>query len=238
LGWFDTELSAIADNTPASTDYGVDPTFKQYDIINEIEFRDNLWGQPGKFKLNVNLISANLGTYTNAIAQAASPCAVAVGGGIAAPALSCVRTYTQKVDAHINIEQAITPDIGVFSRAGWAPGYIEDLAVTDSHLFFSGGASVTGRTWGRPSDTIGVAYIYNQISQAEQQYLNLGGLGSFVGDGLLTNPLAENVLEAYYSWQLTPSASLTFDYQLLADPGYNGDRGPINIFATRIHWQM
>jgi high affinity Mn2+ porin len=238
VGWFDTELSAIADNTPTSTDYGVDPTFKQYDIINEIEYRYDLWGQPGKFKFNVNLIGADLGTYTNAIAQANSPCAVAVGGGVPAPALSCVRTYTQKVDAHINIEQAITPDIGVFSRVGWAPGYIEDLAVTDSHFFFSGGASVTGRMWGRPSDTIGIAYIYNQISEAEQQYLNLGGLGSFVGDGALANALAENVLEAYYSWQLTPSASLTFDYQLFANPGFNGDRGPINIFATRIHWQM
>jgi high affinity Mn2+ porin len=237
IGWFDTELSAIADNTPASTDYGVDPTFKQFDIINEIEFRENLFGQPGKFKLNVNLISANLGTYGNAIASANTPCAIAANGGIAAPALSCVRTYTQKVDAHINIEQAITQDIGVFTRVGWAPGYIEDLAVTDTNFFFSGGASVTGRMWGRPADTIGVAYIYNRISQAEQNYLNLGGLGSFVGDGLLTNPLAENVFEAYYSWQLNAQTSLTFDYQLFASPGFNGDRGPINIFATRLHWQ-
>jgi high affinity Mn2+ porin len=206
LGYFDTELSAIADNTPASTDYGVDPTFKQFNIINEIEYRDELWGQPGKVKLDVNLISANLGTYANAVAQANSSCA----GGV--PTLSCVRTYTQKVDAHINIEQAITQDIGIFSRVGWAPSYIEDLAVTDSNLFISGGVSVTGRMWGRPSDTIGVAYIYNKISQAEQQYLNLGGLGSFVGDGLLANPVAENVLEAYYSWQLNASTSVSFDY--------------------------
>jgi len=239
IGWFDTELSPIADNTPASTDYGVDPTFKQFDIINEIEFRENLlWGQPGKIKFNVNWIGANLGTYGNAIAAQNTPCAIAANGGIAAPALSCVRTYTQKVDAHINIEQAITQDIGVFTRIGWAPGYIEDLAVTDSNFFFSGGASVTGRMWGRPSDTIGISYIYNRNSQAEQNYLNLGGLGSFVGDGVLNNPLAENVLEAYYSWQLNASTSVTFDYQFLANPGFNGDRGPINLFATRVHWQM
>jgi high affinity Mn2+ porin len=238
LGWFDTELSAIADNTPASTDYGVDPTFKQFDIMAEIEHRHDLWGQPGKFKLDVNLISANLGTYGNAIAQASSPCALAVSGGVPAPALSCVRTYTKKVDVHINIEQAITPDIGVFSRVGWAPGYIEDLAVTDSNLFVSGGVSVLGRKWGRPEDTIGIAYIYNKISQAEQQYLALGGLGSFVGDGQLANPRAENVLEAYYSWQLNPATSVTFDYQFFANPGSNGDRGSMNLFATRVHWQM
>ena len=238
LGWFDTEKSAIADNTPASTDYGVDPTFKQYDIIGEIEERHELWGQPGKVKFTANLISANLGTYGNAIAQANSACAAALAGGVPGfPALACVRTYTQKVDAHINIEQAITPDIGIFSRIGWAPGYIEDLAVTDSNFFASGGVSITGRSWGRPADTIGIGYVYNRISKAEQQYLNLGGLGSFVGDGQLANPRAENVLEAYYSWQLTPSTSVSFDYQLFANPGFNGDRGPVNLFATRIHWQ-
>jgi high affinity Mn2+ porin len=238
LGWFDTEKSAIADNTPASTDYGVDPTFKQFNIMGEIEERHELWGQPGKFKVILNLISANLGTYGNAIAQANSPCALAVSGGVPAPALACVRTYTQKVDAHINMEQAITPDIGVYSRIGWAPGYIEDLAVTDSNLFISGGVSIGGRSWGRPADTIGIGYIYNKISQAEQQYLNLGGFGSFVGDGQLANPRAENVLEAYYSWQLTPSTAVTFDYQFFANPGFNGDRGPINIFASRVHWQF
>jgi high affinity Mn2+ porin len=234
LGWFDTEKSAIAGNTPASTDYGVDPTFGQYNIMAEIEERHELWGQPGKFKFNVNLISARLGTFGDAIAQANSACALAFGG----PALSCVRRYTQKVDAHINIEQAITPDIGIFSRIGWAPGYIEDLAVTDSNFFASGGVSVTGSMWGRPSDTIGIGYIYNRISKAEQQYLNLGGLGSFVGDGQLANPRAENVLEAYYSWALNASTSVSFDYQLFANPGFNGDRGPINIFATRVHWQF
>jgi high affinity Mn2+ porin len=240
LGWFDTEKSAIADNTPASTDYGVDPTFKQFDIMGEIEERHDLWGQPGKVKLVANLISANLGTYGNAIipANTVSACAIAAAGGAPGfPALACVRTYTQKVDVHINVEQAITQDIGVFSRIGWAPGYIEDLAVTDSNFFASGGVSILGRAWGRPADTIGLAYVYNRISHAEQNYLNLGGLGSFVGDGQLANPRAENVFEAYYSWQLTPSTALTFDYQFFANPGFNGDRGPVNLFATRIHWQ-
>ncbi len=76
LGWFDTEKSAISGNTPASTDYGVDPTFGQYDIIGEIEERHELWGQPGKVKLILNMISARLGTYGDAIAQANSACAI------------------------------------------------------------------------------------------------------------------------------------------------------------------
>lgn len=34
---------------------------------------------------------------------------------------------------------------------------------------------------------------------------------------------------------LTASIDLTFDYQLVARPGYNSDRGPVNLFATRLH---
>jgi high affinity Mn2+ porin len=103
LGWFDTEKSAIADNLPTSTDFGVDPTFKQFDILAEIEERHELWGQPGKVKLVFNLISANLGAYSNAIAdaQANSACSIALAGGVPGfPALACVRKYTQKVDIH------------------------------------------------------------------------------------------------------------------------------------------
>jgi high affinity Mn2+ porin len=240
VGYFDTEKSAIADATPSVPAYGVDPTFGQYDIMGEIEERHTLWGQQGKVKLNVNWIGANLGTYSDAIADAAanSPCSVALGGGTAFPALACVRRYKEKVDEHINIEQDITKDVGIFSRVGFAPTYIEDLAVTDSTFFASGGVSFSGNLWGRPGDTIGVAGIYNQIGNAEKQYLNLGGLGSFVGDGQLANPAAEQVLEAYYSWQVLATTFVTLDYQLLANPAFNADRGPINIFATRIHWQF
>jgi high affinity Mn2+ porin len=260
LGYFDTEKSAIADNNPpplpVTPDFGVDPTFRQYNIISEIEERHELWGQPGKFKLNVNVIGANLGRYTDAIADALaqSACSVNTNFGANAPALSCVRKYTTKVDFHINIEQNITPDIGVFSRIGMAPGYVEDLAVTDGNLFISGGASFSGNLWGRSADTIGVGYIYNKISEKERQYLNFGGpgspliqqqlplpsggAGSFIGDGQLANLRAEQVLEAYYSWQLTPSTAITADYQFLANPGFNGDRGPVNIFAARVHSQF
>jgi high affinity Mn2+ porin len=31
---------------------------------------------------------------------------------------------------------------------------------------------------------------------------------------------------------------LSFDYQLIANPGYNADRGPVNVFTARAHWQF
>jgi len=45
----------------------------------------------------------------------------------------------------------------------------------------------------------------------------------------------EKVLEAYYAFSLNRWATLTFDYQLIADPAYNADRGPVSIFAGRLH---
>jgi len=149
-----------------------------------------------------------------------------------------VRTWVNKVDLHINAEQAITSDIGVFSRIGWHPGYVEALAITDSNWFASAGVSVKGTSWGLADDTIGVGLIYNRISSAEAHFLNMGGVGSFIGDGQLPNPQPEVVLETYYNHQLTSSINATLDYQLLANPGENGDRGPVSIFAARVHWQF
>jgi high affinity Mn2+ porin len=42
-------------------------------------------------------------------------------------------------------------------------------------------------------------------------------------------------MEAYYADSLNNWATLTFDYQLVVDPAYNADRGPVSIFAGRLH---
>jgi high affinity Mn2+ porin len=54
----------------------------------------------------------------------------------------------------------------------------------------------------------------------------------------LTNYGLEKIFEAYYSYALTSSTKLTFDYQFVDNPGYNADRGPVNVFAVRAHWQF
>jgi high affinity Mn2+ porin len=33
-------------------------------------------------------------------------------------------------------------------------------------------------------------------------------------------------------------ATLTFDYQLIGNPGYNADRGPVLVFSGRLHPQF
>ena len=41
-------------------------------------------------------------------------------------------------------------------------------------------------------------------------------------------------MESYYAFQIVDGLTLTADYQLLVDPAYNGDRGPVSLFAGRL----
>ena len=66
-------------------------------------------------------------------------------------------------------------------------------------------------------------------------FLNAGGLGILVGDGKLPHPGLEQIIETYYSYALSSSTKVTFDYQFIVNPGYNTDRGPVNVFAGRFH---
>jgi len=68
-----------------------------------------------------------------------------------------------------------------------------------------------------------------------QAFLNAGGLGILVGDGQLPNPGLEQIVEMYYSYALSASTKVSFDYQFIANPAYNTDRGPVNVFAGRFH---
>ncbi len=79
--------------------------------------------------------------------------------------------------------------------------------------------------------------MLNGISAAREQYLNAGGLGILVGDGRLPHPGPEQILETYYKAALLPFAQLTLDYQWISHPGYNLDRGPVSVFAIRVHIQ-
>src|ERR1700704_1107077 len=99
------------------------------------------------------------------------------------------------------------------------------------------GLSLKGKRWGRPNDTFGLAGIVNGISGVHQAFLNAGGLGILVGDGRLPNPGSERIIEMYYSLPLF-SWRLTLDYQFIANPAYNRDRGPVSVIGTRLRAQF
>jgi high affinity Mn2+ porin len=208
----------------------LDPTFQQFSLLGEIERRYDLWGQPGKIKITGFLNRGSAGNFNDAVALAQIT-------GLPAD-INAVRAYTSRPGVSLNIEQQVMENLGVFFRAGWADGDIEPWDFTDVDRTVSGGVSIGGKSWGRPDDTIGIAGVVNGISSAHVAFLNAGGLGILIGDGQLTNYGLEKILEAYYTIALNASTRLTFDYQFIANPGYNADRGPANVFAARAHWQF
>src|SRR4029077_17471880 len=122
-------------------------------------------------------------------------------------------------------------------RAGWAKGNGGPFDVTDIDRSAAAGVAVNGKSWGRPDDTVGLAGVVNGISGVHQQFLNAGGLGILVGDGMLPHPGLEQIVEAYY--QLPVSYfKLTLDYQYIVNPAYNADRGPVSVGAARLHAQF
>jgi high affinity Mn2+ porin len=136
----------------------------------------------------------------------------------------------------MNLEQQLLPNVGFFARAGFANGDIEPYEFTDIDRTVAAGFSVSGKQWGRDDDTFGVAGVVNGISKVHQAFLNAGGLGILVGDGMLPNPGSEKIIETYYSFPVS-IAKVTLDYQLIVNPSYNRDRGPVSVLGARMHWQ-
>jgi high affinity Mn2+ porin len=207
----------------------LDPSFRQFQIVGEIERRYELGGQPGKVAVTGFLTRARMGNFDAAIQLAQ------LTGGPAD--ITAVRAYTTKAGIAGNLEQQIVPDVGAFLRAGWTPGKLEPDAFTDADATLSGGFSLGGKLWGRPDDRIGLAGILNTISSSHQAYFDAGGLTALLGDGTLPHPGPEKIMETYYrlpvfSWQAT------LDYQFIMNPGYNRDRGPVSVIATRLHTQF
>ena len=133
--------------------------------------------------------------------------------------INAVRTYTSRPGVSLNLEQQVSENWGVFARAGWADGNVEPWDFTDIDRTVSAGVSINGKQWGRPDDTIGIAGVVNGISGVHEAFLNAGGLGILVGDGQLPNPGLEQIIETYYSYALSASTQVSFDYQFIANPG-------------------
>ena len=149
--------------------------------------------------------------------------------------LAAVRRMQERFGIAVNAEQDVTANLGLFLRAGTSDGALETYDFTDIDRTLAFGGALKGNGWGRAADTFAVAMVVNDISAAHKRYLAAGGLGVLVGDGALPHAGAEQIVEAYYTWRPTGWAAITLDYQHLANPGYNRDRGLINVFGARIH---
>jgi high affinity Mn2+ porin len=220
VGLFD--LSSVPNSVHLSV-----PLLQQSQFVAELEERHRLWDQPGKLKVLYWLSRGNLGSYEDALALAA-----ATG---TTPSTAAVRTYRSKYGIVLNLEQQLRPDLGLFARAGWTQGGVEEDDFTDIDQTVSVGLSLAGTRWGRPDDTVGLAGVVNQISRSAKEYLAAGGLGGIIGDGQLSMAGPEQILETYYSYAATSFGKITGDYQFVNNPAYNRQRGPVSVFALRLH---
>jgi len=50
--------------------------------------------------------------------------------------------------------------------------------------------------------------------------------------------LPEQILETHYAVHLYTGLTLSGDFQRIANPAYNRDRGPVSIASVRIRWEM
>jgi hypothetical protein len=218
--------------------------WKFYGDEIEIEHDHTLGGRPGAVRLLGYRNRVDTGSFGDAIAafeshpgrfNAANCTSFNYGSGNAnAPDLCWVRRPNVKGGVGLDVEQYVLPDIGVFFRGMYSDGRTEVDAYNPADRSISLGAVAKGTVWHRPFDVTGLGFGMSWISDSHAQYLALGGIDGFIGDGRLRHA-AEGVVDAFYSVNLLRAIWLTADYQFLWNPGFNADRGPVNILGGRIH---
>ena len=195
--------------------------------IVEVQHNYSLFGKDGVVRVLAFENQFNAGSFN---ATLANPAAVNPDG---TPDITATRQTRSQYGFVGNVELAATKDLGLFARGAWWNGQSEIL-YTDIDSSFSIGAVLKGTSWGRPQDKIGLADAVNGLSSSYQRYLSLGGLGVNIGDGALSYA-PEEIVEAYYQIGINDITALTFDYQFVANPGYNTARGPVSIGSARLH---
>jgi high affinity Mn2+ porin len=219
-GYFD--MSTVAGGQELS------PGFHEFQWVGERRY--DLLGKPGKLQLTAFSSRAVMGTYNDAVSLSqltGEPANVAL---VARP--------RSRRGISMNMEQELTPDLGAFARAGIADPNVQDYEITDIDRTIAAGISQTGRPWGRPDDTFGLAGAVNSISSAHQAYFNAGGLGIVIGDGMLPHPGLEQIIETYYRYAISSLWAVSLDYQFINNPAYNRDRGPVSVAGVRLHAQF
>lgn len=203
-----------------------------------------LFGQPGAVRLLGYRNRVFTGRFDDAIAaydvnpttnNAASCTSFNYrSGNFTAPDFCWVRKPNVKLGIGLNIEQYVTEGIGLMLRAMWSDGQTEVDAYNPADRSLSIGVVAKGAKWGRPFDVTGVGFGMSWISDAHAQYLAMGGVDGFIGDGHLQKA-PEGVVEAFYSVNFFKAVWLAADYQLLWNPGFNADRGPVHLLGAKAH---
>ncbi len=135
----------------------------------------------------------------------------------------------------LNLEPPLGKTGGLFGRISWNDGRTATWAFTEIDRSYTAGVTFGGHTWRRPNDALGLAVVRNDISADHAAFLAAGGSGFLLGDGWLPNYGGEQITEGFYKARLARTLWVTANYQLVRNPGYNADRGPVPLLALRTH---
>ena len=200
----------------------------------EVEHAHSLAGQPGKVRVLAWRNRAVTASFNDATQYLQSH------PGTDPQSFFQVRNGEKiKYGLGLNLEQAVSDDVGVFLRAMKADGRTETYAFTEVDASLSAGALIKGHLWGRAADTVGVAYMNNQLSNERRAFLQAGGVSYFIGDGAGHFRYgAERGVEVFYNLGIGKHLWMTADYQRIENPAYNMLRGPVNVYALRVHTEF
>ncbi len=205
---------------------------KHYGDQVEIEHAHMMGEHPGKIRVLAWRNKANVASFNDASSYYALNQNKA---GFNPQTILQVRNGDKiKYGLGINLEQEIDPTLGFFMRAMKTDGRTETYAFTEADDSFSSGFLIKGERWGRGEDTLGVSWMRNFLSKDRRNYLAKGGISFFIGDGSLDYQ-PEDIFEGFYSFGLYKNTWLTADYQYINHPAYNASRGPVNVYALRLH---
>lgn len=216
---------------------------KYYGDQVEVERQHRFYGRPGKVQLLAYRNVALMGRWDDAMSaiardpgsNAANCTAYNYGSQNAtAPDLCWVRDRRTKVGLGMSVEQSITDDLGVNLRAMKSDGRTEVDAFESADSSVALAALVRGTRWSRVEDYAGVGVAQNWVSSAHRNYLSMGGVDAFIGDGAISYK-PERAFEAFYNFGITKFFWLTLDLQRVANPAYNAERGPVTIYGFRAH---
>ena len=193
-------------------------------LVAEVERRWAPRDLPGAARALIFSNTAPMGRYQTALASAP--------GG---PDVTATRADGRtKTGFAASVDQALGGGLAAFLRVSADDGATESWAFTEIDRSLALGAVQSGARWGRPADEAGVAGVVSGLSAPHRRYLAAGGLGFILGDGALRYA-PELLLEAYYRLALTPALALGVTYQPIFNPGFNADRGPVQVLTGRLH---
>jgi high affinity Mn2+ porin len=245
-GWF--QLPSVP-NSLTSDDriflYPVEPGektstgefWKQWGMILEFERRWRCEDHPGAIRFQAWLDHGNLASFNAATPLLlASPPPPNTPAGVEITVPAAAFGFHYKYGFGVNWEQEIAKNVGTFGRVGWQDGQVAAATFNDADWTVQLGLSFKGAAWCRPGDTFGLVGNLVGASSAQQSFLKAGGTGILNGDGNLTYA-CEKSFETYYDFALGKNCHLAIDYQFFGDPAFNRDRGPVNVFQGRLHWE-